>query len=173
MKQSIKSLRYKPTFPHYFQHRDHSWSLLKPEDCPHTQTEARPSSCFLLSIGLSSFRITHTVAQGFSRCLQISGDILDWVPLIIAGNIWFTSSNDGAKGKPCFKALLIRAQKIGGQQRYSDGLGISAPEPGACGRAEVHVDLPPTRHGHATTAVCAIRHAAHVSDTAFFEIHTA
>lgn len=99
--------------------------------------------------------------------------MLGWVALITAGNIWLISSADGARGKPCFKAVVITVQKTGGQQRYRDALRTSAPEPGACVRAEVPGDLLPTRQSRATAAVCAIPHVARVSDTAFFEIHTA
>lgn len=49
--------------------------------------------------------------------------------------------NDGERGKPCFKALVIRDQKIRGCQRYGAALGVSIPELGACSRAEVHVEL--------------------------------
>lgn len=129
MKQSIKSLRCKPTFPHYFQH-----TLVLTTD-RRLSTYANQSKVLLTLPAelwaLSQFLIAHTVAQGFSRYLQISGDTLGWVPVLIAGNIWFTSTNGGARGKTCFKALVTRAEKIGWQQRYGDALGISAPELGS------------------------------------------
>lgn len=95
-KQSIRSLRWKPTFPHYFQH-----TLVLITD-RRLSTYPNQSKVLLMLPAelwaLSQFLIAHTVAQGFSRYLQISGDILGWVPVLTAGNIWFTSTNGGATG---------------------------------------------------------------------------
>lgn len=76
------------------------------------------------------------------------------------------SSNDGAKGKPCFKAFPLRDRRQEGNGRMGMLVGFLAP-------SRERVDLLLTRQGHAPAAACAVRHAAHVSDTAFFEIHTA
>lgn len=66
--------------------------------------------------------------------------------LIITRNLQFTSSIDGARGKPCFKAPVIRAQETGGQERLSDALGIAVPEPGAHICGGVSKALLPARH---------------------------
>lgn len=42
----------------------------------------------------------------------------------IADKVGFTSNNDGTRRKFCFKALVMRAQEIGGQERHKDAPGI-------------------------------------------------
>lgn len=157
---SFKSLRCKlPTL--LPTHSGTSYS----QNTPNTPTKARSPSCLLLSTGLSlhfwSCGFSWTpVAQGFPRCLQISGDIL----LLTK----FGSPAIMMEQEASFSSKLLWSE-----HRRMEGKRGTGMFQGLCpwtrSRIEVCMDILWRRRSCASTSICVICCMAPVSGTAFLK----
>lgn len=159
VRQSFKSLMGKSTASNTLCY------LLQPEHCPKTPAKARSPSCLLLSMRLSlhvwscSFSWI-PVAQGVSRYLQISRDIL-------------LLTKFGSPAITMEQEAIFASKLLWSEHRRWEGERGTRMLQGLClwtrSRIEVCMDILWRRHSCSSTSICVICCMAPVSSTAFLK----